>query len=60
MKKLFTILISSLILTNTIFSASPKIPEGETDNVKDKLALPGDDFTYTFDITNESYKKVSF
>lgn len=60
MKKLFTILISSLILTNTIFSASPKIPEGETDNVKDKLELPGDDFTYTFDITNESDKKVSF
>ncbi len=60
MKKLITILISSLILTNTIFSASPKIPEGETDNVKDKLALPGDDFTYTFDITNESDKKVSF
>ena len=27
---------------------------------EDKLALPGDDFTYTFDITNESDKKISF
>ena len=66
MKKLYTVLLSALILTNAVFCASPKIPEGEADNedltltVQEKSEADTETYTFTYDITNESDKQVSF
>lgn len=54
MKKLFTVFISAVILTNAIFCA---------DKAKDKeslVGIHGSKYTFVFDITNESDKRVSF
>ncbi len=67
MKKLFTIFIFSVILINAIIAASKKIQLEEADKgedltltVQEKSEAKSDTYTYTYDITNESDKAVSF